>query len=272
MSGAGRARKDRDPDPDAYLARIGVASGPPAVKRDGLDHLIRAHLLSVPFENLDLLWPRPLDLDPDAFFRKIVGERRGGLCFELNGLFAWLLARLGYAPRLVSGRAVRDGTLAPEFDHLALLVLLDEPYLVDVGFGGAQAHRALPLSGAVGEGPEGRFRVHRAGPDDYALDRRGDEGWETLYRFSTVPRRLEDFGDMFRYHRTSPEAPFARGILCSRPTADGRVTLTAASLIVTGPEGRRRVPVASSEERDRHLRDHFGIRRPEADPGGRAGP
>ena len=83
----------------------------------------RAHLLAVPFENLDIHLGRPISLDQDALFGKIVTRRRGGFCYELNGLFALLLRELGFEVTLLSAGVARaDGGFGPEFDHLTLLV------------------------------------------------------------------------------------------------------------------------------------------------------
>src|SRR4051794_25362765 len=96
-----------DADAAAYLDRI-RHTGSRAPTIEALRALHRAHLHAVPFENLDIHLGRPIRLDPGAFFRKIVGERRGGFCYELNGLFAELLAALGFEVSLLSARAA-DG-------------------------------------------------------------------------------------------------------------------------------------------------------------------
>ncbi|MFN8483386.1 MAG: arylamine N-acetyltransferase [Anaerolineae bacterium] len=101
--------------------------------------LHRAHLLAVPFENLDIHLGRPITLDLPSRYAKIVTRRRGGFCYELNGLFAWLLAQLGYDVTLLSaGVYGGDGRPGPEYDHLTLLVRAPgdpTPWLADVGFG-----------------------------------------------------------------------------------------------------------------------------------------
>src|SRR5258706_15925794 len=101
----------------ASLARLGC-SGPLGPTAETLAALHRAHLYSVPFENLDIGLGRPLSLALPALFDKIVTRRRGGFCYELNGLFAWLLTRLGYRVTYLSARvAGSDGNLGAEFDH-----------------------------------------------------------------------------------------------------------------------------------------------------------
>src|SRR5689334_21580804 len=109
-------------DVQAYLHRIGYHGGlePTAAN---LRDLHRAHRVAVPFENLDIHVGRPIVLDQDALFDKIVTRRRGGFCYELNGLFAVLLRALGFDVALLSAGVARaDGGFGPEFDHLTLLV------------------------------------------------------------------------------------------------------------------------------------------------------
>ena len=110
----------------AYLERIGYSGGL-APGAETLRNIHRAHLFAVPFENLDIGWRREIRLNPEALVEKIVGQRRGGFCYELNGAFASLLRALGFQVTLLSARVpCADGTLGPEFDHLALRVDLDE--------------------------------------------------------------------------------------------------------------------------------------------------
>jgi N-hydroxyarylamine O-acetyltransferase len=116
---------------DSYLNRIGC-SGAREPTLDTLRQLHLAHVSSVPFENLDIP-RRPIVLDEAALFAKIVGRRRGGFCYELNGLFAALLRELGFRVTLLSARVPNaEGRPVPEFDHLVLRVDLAEPWLADV--------------------------------------------------------------------------------------------------------------------------------------------
>src|SRR5690242_9646293 len=122
-------------DVRAYLDRIGYSGGIEATA-ENLRALHRAHLLTVPFENLDISVGRKIVVDQEAILKKIVELRRGGFCYELNGAFAALLRALGFRVTLLSARVAREsGDEGPEFDHLALLVDLEDPWLADVGFG-----------------------------------------------------------------------------------------------------------------------------------------
>jgi N-hydroxyarylamine O-acetyltransferase len=122
-------------DTAAYLKRINY-SGPVIPAAETLRHLQLAHLLSVPFENLSIHSHQPIVLDDEALFDKIVSRRRGGFCYELNGLFAALLRALGFDTRMLSASVANaKAEWGPEFDHMTLLVTLEQRWLADVGFG-----------------------------------------------------------------------------------------------------------------------------------------
>src|ERR1051325_8644576 len=122
-------------DVPAYLDRIKYR-GP--LNRDS-DTLLRLHiaqLRAVPFENLSIHAGEPIVLEDTALFEKIVKRNRGGFCYELNGLFAALLRELGYDVGMLSAQVANAaGDFSPDFDHMALIVTLNERWLVDVGFG-----------------------------------------------------------------------------------------------------------------------------------------
>jgi N-hydroxyarylamine O-acetyltransferase len=125
---------------DAYFARIGFR-GETRVDRETLFAIHRAHLLAIPYENLDVVLRKPVTRDPAAAFDKIVHRRRGGWCYEMNGLLAWALGQVGFRVTHMAGAVHRaaygDATIG---NHLVLRIDLDEPYLCDAGFGAARAH------------------------------------------------------------------------------------------------------------------------------------
>src|SRR6185312_1028557 len=128
----------------------------------------------------------------------------GGFCYELNGLFAALLSELGFRVTLLSARVDNDGQIGPEFDHLALRVDLDRPWLCDVGFGDSFL---APLVMAEGDTAEGRWR-YRLARDGVAWTLSRGEPWERSFVFTLEPRLLQDFEPMCRFHQTSPDSPF----------------------------------------------------------------
>ena len=250
-------------DVAAYLERIGY-SGPVTPTAETLAGIHRAHLFTVPFENLDIGWKREIRIDQEAFLRKIVEHRRGGFCYELNGAFAALLLALGFRVTLLSARVrCPDGSYAPEFDHLTLRVDLDEPWLADVGFGDCFTDPLRLQIGLQQEQRAGVFRIIEAG-DSLRLERRDTEsGWRPEYLFSLIPRRVEEFSEMCHYHQTSPESPFTKKRVCSRATPDGRITLSEMKLITTRNGHRDERLLKSDHEWQAALRDHFGVQVPE---------
>lgn len=248
-------------DVEAYLERIGYR-GPVEPTAETLRALQVAHLLAVPFENLSIHARQPIVLDDGALFRKIVEHRRGGFCYEANGLFAALLRALGFEVAMLSAGVARaGGGFGPDFDHMALMVTLDERWLVDVGFG--DSFREPLLLDERGEQRQGgrAYRVLPDGPHLVLTQREGDGGeWEAQYRFTLRPHVYADYAEMCRYHQTSPESHFTKARVCSRATEGGRVTLSGMRLITTARDGgRRERTLASEEEYADALREHFGI-------------
>ena len=234
---------------EAYLARLGLAA-PPAT----LAELQVAHLLAVPFENLDIVAGVPISMDPDAIFDKLVRRRRGGFCYELNGTFARLLEALGYRVTLLSAQVLHDdGRESHEYDHLTLRVDLDEPWLVDVGYGDC-FRDPMPLR------PDSEF-VDALGRT-YTLRVEG-EVWELSdekpqYRFTLTPRAFAEFEPMCVWQQT--ESPWFTGHrMCTIATPEGRVTLLDDRLIVNAG-GVRTEREVDEDEVQELLASRFGVR------------
>lgn len=246
-------------DVAAYLERIGY-SGPRSPDAETLRGIHRAHLLAVPFENLDIGWGTRIAIDEEAFLRKIVERRRGGFCYELNGAFAVLLRALGFRTTLLSARVAReDGSYGQEFDHLALRVDLDQPWLADVGFGDSFIDPLRLRVDLEQEQSVGRFRIVQEG-EGLRLERLGaDREWKREYLFTLEPRRLEEFGEMCHYQQTSPKSSFTQKRLCSRATPEGRITLSERKIVTTRDGGREERLLESDAEWRAALRDYFGI-------------
>jgi len=246
-------------DVRAYLDRIGYR-GPLSPATDTLRVLHRQHMLTVPFENLDIGLGRKIVIDPERFVEKIVRRRRGGFCYELNGAFATLLGALGFRVTLLSARVANDqGVASKEFDHLALQIDLEDRWLADVGFGENFLEPLRLISHIEQQDAAGSFRFIDAG-ERWRLERRQpDASWRLQYDFSSQPRQLSEFAGMCLYHQTSPDSHFTRNRVCSLATLDGRVTLSGMRLIVTS-NGRKEEQVLSTEaDWYAALRDHFGI-------------
>ncbi|MPZ80727.1 MAG: arylamine N-acetyltransferase [Actinophytocola sp.] len=238
-----------------YLDRIDApAPGEPTV--DLLRNLHLRHLRAVPFENLSIHLGEPVTLDHDTLVDKIIDRRRGGFCYELNGLFGELLQALGFPVTLLSARVHTPvGTLTHPFDHLVPRVDLADRHLVDVGFG---AHSSYPLRLDWPEpqaDPSGEFLVVDApnGDVDVLMD------GTPQYRVEPRARSLSDFAPTCWWQQTSPDSHFTRSLTCSLPTEDGRVTLSGNRLITTVAGERTETTLDGDDTVRAAYRTHFGI-------------
>jgi len=242
---------------DSYVTRIG-ASRPTAPTAEALAHLHERHLRTVPFENLAIHLGEPIVLDEDALVEKIVGRRRGGFCYELNGAFAALLRALGFDVTLLSSVVhAGDGRFTVPLDHLTLRVEVDgERYLADVGFG-ALAIRPLRLDWPAAQDDQaGTFLIRDAPHGDVDVVQDG----EVRYRVEQHPRRLTDFTPTCWWHQHSPDSHFTRSLTCSLATENGRVTLSEDKLISTVGTERTEAVLGSDEEILATYQRLFGMR------------
>lgn len=250
-------------DVTAYLARLGF-TGPLTPNAATLRALHRAHLYAVPFENLDIALGRPIALSTEALFDKLVVHRRGGYCYEANGLFAALLRALGFRVDLLAARVYDGATPGPEFDHLCLLVHLETRWLADVGFGDS-FQDPLPLDLTDPQpNPDASYRLC-PGPERYRLEEAGATGWAPAYDFTLTPRALAEFEPMNQHQQTSPASIFTHKRVCTRPTPEGRVTFSSAGgrhrLIITRHDERTEIALAAADIPD-VLTKHFGLTLP----------
>jgi N-hydroxyarylamine O-acetyltransferase len=242
----------------AYLQRINY-HGPTVPSAETLRALQLAHLQSVPFENLSIHAGETIVLEDAALFTKIVEQRRGGFCYECNGLFAALLRELGFdVTKLSAEVANAGGGYSQPFDHMTLLVNGPRRWLVDVGFGDSFLEPLL-----LDERGEQVVRGHGykiVDEDGYlVLMRRETKAWKPQYRFMLRPYEYADFAEMCHYHQTSPESHFTQKRVCSRATGSGRITLSEMRLIETRNDERHERVLANQQEYDAALEQHFGV-------------
>ncbi|SNZ03102.1 N-hydroxyarylamine O-acetyltransferase [Natronoarchaeum philippinense] len=255
---------------DRYLRRIGV--DPTTVERadrETLDRLQRAHVTTVPFETIAVAGTPFGEHDPSGvsrayqdLYEKIVEDGRGGFCYELNGLFGWLLSELGYEPTRVAAMVLGDDDPLPPANHLAHVVDLDRRYLVDAGLGVPSMRRPLPLDGEARTDAAGvDWRVvesDRPDADFETLCREPTEGWETRYVFRDTHRPREHFTATCEYLSTAPESPFTDDAVVACSTDRGHVKLSPDSLtrVRDGDERERDI---DADEWSELLGAEFGI-------------
>jgi len=250
-------------DVEAYLRRIEY-DGPLQPSASSLRALHRQHLFTVPFENLDVQLAIPIRLKLPLLYDKIVTRRRGGFCYELNGLFCELLTAMGFQVKMLSARVRRDdGGFGPEFDHMLLKVKLEQPWLVDVGFGDSFVDPIVFRDGGADQVNGHRYVVSPSG-DEWQLLREDEKGDVPLYAFRDIPRQLSEYGGMCHFHQSSPDSSFTQHWICSKATPDGRTTLTNRRLIITRAGTREESVLTTQAEVRRCLRDQFGFEFPES--------
>lgn len=235
-------------DLDRYLERIGYgASAEPRLPT--LEALHAAHLDRIPFENVDVRLGREIALDLDALQAKLVRRRRGGYCFEHNGLFAAALQRLGFAVSTLEARVRPPGVTEPlPRTHMVLAVEADgRRWLADVGFGGDGPGLPVPIDGELSDQAEAAYRVERENDGLFVLRRRWRGSWADLYAFSLVPALPVDFAVANHYTSTHPSSIFVRRLTVQRSAPAARHILRGRSYLVRRGEEERRHEVSDSQ-------------------------
>jgi N-hydroxyarylamine O-acetyltransferase len=227
-----------------------------------LSNLLEQHLFNVPFENLDISEGKKIVLEEKRLYEKIVVNRRGGYCYELNGLFCWLLRSLGFSVSMASAQVYIPAIdrFTPEFDHMVLLVDLEKYYLVDVGFGDI-FRKPIALPNGKSKDISGSYRLQPVGSNQKTLilQKKEKSEWQTVYSFTTHPRVLSDFEEMNEFNQSSPESHFTQQTICSIATKNGSVSLSDNFLTIIDEGSKIKIKIISSEDFHHKLWDNFGI-------------
>jgi arylamine N-acetyltransferase len=251
-------------DVAAYFGRIGYR-GPAEPTVETVRALVAAHNQSIPFENLDPLLGIPVaDLSARALTDKLVHRRRGGYCYEHNGLMGYVLDELGFGVQRFAGRVVwmnPDGPL-PAQTHQVLSVTVpgvDDPLLVDVGFGGQTLTSPIRLQpGPVQETRHEPYRIRERG-DGYQLEAEISDEWQPLYMFTTRPQPRIDLEVGSWYVSTNPNSHFVTGLTAALVTDDARWNMRGRNLAVHRAGNTEKIRFDSAADVLDVLTDRFGI-------------
>ncbi len=249
-------------DLPAYLARIGF-TGAPKPDAATLIALHRAHLRAIPYENFDVQLGAPLTIDPRAAFDKLITRRRGGWCFEMNGVFGAALEVIGFKVSRLSGAVMRETMGDAQIgNHLVLIVDLDQPWVADVGFGDGLLDPVPLVAGPI-----------RQGAFDFRLDDLGD-GW---WRFRNHPEggaRSFDFNravtdeaaraERCAFLQTNPASIFVQNAVVQRHGAGAMAMLVNRTLKRVSAAGVTSDVIADLDAYMRALREVFALDLPEA--------
>jgi arylamine N-acetyltransferase len=251
-------------DVQAYMNRIGYrASAPPTL--DTLRALVAAHNRTIPFENLDPLLGIPVgDLSASALTDKLVQRRRGGYCYEQNGLMGYVLQQLGFGVERLAGRVVWMSTFdtLPAKTHETLSVTVpgvDGRWLVDVGFGGQTLSSPIRLeAGPVQQTRHEPYRLREHG-DGYVLEAQVRNEWQPLYMFSTRPQPQIDLEVGSWYVSTHPKSGFVTGLSAALVTDEARWNLRGRNLAIHSSGETERIRFDTAADVLVALTERFGI-------------
>lgn len=246
-------------DIKAYLNRIGIENiKDPSLKF--LKELQNRHLLSIPFEDLDIPDRNRIELDLNKIYKKIIPSKRGGFCYELNGLFYWLLTSLGFNVDMLSARVFNSqkNEFGLEYDHMTLLVHLDKDYLVDVGFGDS-FRRPIEMPDGETEDIIGHYRISKKEDKLFELLKKEENDFSSQYCFTKDAKRLEDYKEMCAFQQDSPTSHFRTRMLCTIATETGRITLSNNSLTITENGIKTKTEFTGDNEFYFLLNKYFGI-------------
>lgn len=249
---------------DPYFVRISF-TGPTEPTLNTLRGVVAAHNRSIPFENLDPLTGVPIvDLSAKALADKLIHRRRGGYCYEHNGLLGYVLDELGYDVARLAGRVVwmhEDDSL-PAQTHQVLAVTLpdgDGPYLVDVGFGGQTLTSPIRLqSGPVQQTRHEPYRLLDH-PEGFELQAQIRGAWQPLYLLNPDPRPQIDLEVGSWYVSTYPKSGFVVGLTAAIVTDDARWNLRGRHLAVHRAGGTEKTRLETAAEVLDVLGETFGI-------------
>lgn len=245
----------------AYLDRIGF-SGVPVPDVETLFALFTSHVGAIPFENVDVQLGHPMSSDVGVVFDKLVSRRRGGWCYEQNGLLAWALAQSGFAVTRFAGGVMRstagDSVLG---NHLGLIVHLDSDWLVDVGFGGSMAepiqlieasYRQLPFDIGLRQIEDGFWRFEEnSGSAPFSYD------------FVAAEAESDLLDAKLSWLATDPDSPFVQNLVVQQRKGDEHWSLRGRVFTILSEGGRQRSLIGSAEELAACVNRHFKLDIPE---------
>jgi N-hydroxyarylamine O-acetyltransferase len=251
-------------DLDAYFHRIGY-DGPREPTLAVLRALHARHPRAIPFENLDVLLNRPVKVDLASVQAKLVGARRGGYCFEHNGLFSAVLKALGFsvvdlAARVQWGRP--KGLVGPRTHRVLRVETEAGPFQTDVGFGGVTQLAPLrPVAGLEQDTGDGLFRFV-AVRDALQLQYRLPSGWAPVYQLEPTPQVPVDYELANWFVSTHPDSPFVGHLMAAWVGEDRRYALFDNALSVYRRDGGIEKRVLDAAELEALMHDTFGLARP----------
>lgn len=228
---------------------------------DCLRQLHKCHVMSIPFEALDVQIGRKIELKPEQLFDKVITNKRGGYCYELNYLFHSLLNEIGFDNYLISARIFNEGKYGPEYDHMSIIVNLNELWLVDVGFGDLFIE-PLKIEANVQQEDQFKFyKIAQINAEDFVLHEslKANIDFKIKYRFNSRPKAITEFHEQNIYKQTSDESYFVKNRICTIPTQYGRKTIFNNTYKVRNKDKVDLLEIKDSEALNELLENQFNM-------------
>ena len=247
-------------DIEQYLKRIDF-QGDTSIDENLLFKLQKKHLLNIPFENLDIHYAKRINLSINDIYQKIVIDKRGGFCYELNGLFHFFLKQIGFNAKLISARVhTKNGEYSPEYDHLAIIVNIENyEYLVDVGFGKFSLEPLKLEQHKKISDNYGQFKFNKHDTNYYRINEIRNKKLIPQYIFKNEEHKLSEFTERCNFHQSSENSHFTKKKLISIAKSDGRITLNNSQLKITRL-GIETVIDFDENEFDAKLKQYFDLK------------
>ncbi len=243
-----------------YLNRIGY-EGEIKLDIETLKRLHKLHVLSIPFEDLDIHLKNPIKLELELLYEKIILKNRGGFCYELNYLFYSLLKKIGFECEILSSRIYNEnGIKGPEFDHMSIIVKLLDNWLIDVGYGDLFIEPLRIIDKYESKEWFKTYRINKMERRKYLLcESKNGNDFTNRYEFDITPRNIEDFYEQCKLKQTSQESYFVINKICTIPTYGGRTTLFNNKLTKTADGLREEFEIESESKFYQILKEEFQI-------------
>ncbi|WP_106497310.1 arylamine N-acetyltransferase family protein [Lentibacillus sp. Marseille-P4043] len=227
-----------------------------------LNHYLERYMLTVPFENIDVQNQKPISVDVDHLYNKIVHHKRGGFCYEMNTLFRHYLLEKGFDAHLVSATVhTPNGGWSRPGSHMSLIVYLDKPYVADVGFGDLPLH-AMPLDYEdeldIVNDINGSYRAIYIDNDKFHVQKWLGDHWRTSYEGTLTSRSIAEFNEPLAFNQYNENSIFVKKLVISIPKTYGRVTMSENDLTITRQGEKSRTPVTKGNYQQ-FLNDYFDL-------------
>jgi len=224
----------------AYLNRINYDQ---SLKTDQstLFSLHQAHLYNIPFEDLNIHYNIPIILETNKLYQKVITEKRGGFCYELNGLFIELLKEIGFKTTLISAKVIdKHGKVGVKFDHAAIIVDLEKRWLIDVGFGGDSFVLPKELKlGVIQKDVHDHYKFEKYSEEEWLLSFSSDgENFSKQYVFSFEEQALANFESECQRKQTQEDGYFKMNLMCTKATTEGRISIYNDRLTINNRGGK----------------------------------